>query len=146
MADWILVDKGKSLSKWQTKHADARRAMAGGADGAADALFKRYAKAGSGGPPGRYRIRVRGVQSADDYLRLIGYLDGMSIVKRIEPVQAMPGELELDLELATGLRNFSRFVDRAGVLSSISGSDSTEDDDEEASAPAPRTATFRLGG
>ena len=66
--------------------------------------------------------------------------------KRIEPVQAMPGELELDLELATGLRNFSRFVDRAGVLSSISGSDSTEDDDEEASAPAPRTATFRLGG
>ena len=146
VADWILVDKGKSLSKWQTKHADARRAMAGGADGAADALFKRYAKAGSGGPPGRYRIRVRGVQSADDYLRLIGYLDGMSIVKRIEPVQAMPGELELDLELATGLRNFSRFVDRAGVLSSISGSDSTEDDDEEASAPAPRTATFRLGG
>ena len=92
------------------------------------------------------RIRVRGVQSADDYLRLIGYLDGMSIVKRIEPVQAMPGELELDLELATGLRNFSRFVDRAGVLSSISGSDSTEDDDGGASAPAPRTATFRLGG
>ena len=145
MADWILVDKGKSLSKWQTKHADARRAMAGGADGAADALFKRYAKAGSGGPPGRYRIRVRGVQSADDYLRLIGYLDGMSIVKRIQPVQAMPGELELDLELATGLRNFSRFVDRAGVLSSISDSDPV-DDDEEASAPAPRTAIFRLGG
>ena len=59
--------------------------------------------------------------------------------------QRLPGELELDLELATGLRNFSRFVDRAGVLSSISDS-APVDDDEEASAPAPRTAIFRLGG
>lgn len=141
VADWVFVDKGKVLSKWQTRHADARRAMAGGADGAADALFKRYAKAGSGGPPGTYRVRILGIDSADDYLRLVGYLDGVSVVKRVRPVQASPGELQLELELATGVAGFARMVDRAGVLSAVSaGRDGAEGEPATAG-----TATFRLG-
>lgn len=140
VADWVFVDKGRTLSTWTTQHADARRAMAGGADGAADALFKRYAKAGSGGAPGRYRIRVLGVRSADDYLRVVGYLDGVSIVKRFEPVLAQPDALELDLELSTGMANFARVADRAGVLSRVA---SGETGDE---APNQGTTTFRLGG
>lgn len=148
VADWIFVDKGKTLSTWQTTHADARRAMAGGADGAADALFRRYAKAGSGGPAGTYRVRILGVGSADDYLRLIGYLDGVSLVKRMRPVSALPGELQLDLELATGISGFARWVDRGGVLSTVStGDDGDKDEDRPGSEPsAPRVATFRLGG
>ena len=147
VADWTFVDKGKVLSSWQTKHADARRAMAGGADGAADALFKRYAKAGSGGPAGNYRVRILGVDSADDYMRLSGYLAGVSIVKRVRPVLALPGELQLDLELATGVSGFARLVDRGEVLSTVStGSDDTDDDGKDGDAPStPRVATFRLG-
>ena len=147
VADWTFVDKGKVLSSWQTKHADARRAMAGGADGAADALFKRYAKAGSGGPAGNYRVRILGVDSADDYMRLSGYLAGVSIVKRVRPVLALPGELQLDLELATGVSGFARLVDRGEVLSTVStGSDDTDDDGKDGDARStPRVATFRLG-
>jgi hypothetical protein len=52
IADWVFVDKGKVLSKWTVSNPDARRAMSGGADGAADSLFKRYARSGSGGPAG----------------------------------------------------------------------------------------------
>jgi uncharacterized protein len=143
VADWMFVDKGKVLSKWQTKHPDARRAMAGGADGAADALFRRYAKAGSGGPPGRYRVRILGIDSADDYLRLAGYLEGVSIVKRVTPVAATPDVLELDLDLATGIANFAKFVDRGDVLSTVSagGTRDKEQDDEPA---ATQVATFRL--
>ncbi|MES2857615.1 MAG: DUF2066 domain-containing protein [Pseudomonadota bacterium] len=144
VANWVFVDKGKVLSKWSTQHADARRAMAGGADGAADALFKRYAKAGSNGPPGRYRVRVLGVDSVDDYLRLMGYLDGVSIVKRVQPVLATPGTLELDLELATGINGFARLAGRGGVLSSASA-DAAADDAPDSDAPAPRITTFRLG-
>ncbi|WP_206203242.1 DUF2066 domain-containing protein [Thermomonas sp. HDW16] len=147
VADWIFVDKGKALSTWQTKHADARRAMAGGADGAADALFKRYAKAGSGGPAGTYRVRILGVDSADSYMQLIGYLGDVSIVKRISPVAAMPGELQLDLDLATGISGFARLVDRGGVLSTVSvgGNDTGDDKDGDAESTS-RVATFRLGG
>lgn len=144
VADWVFVDKGKTLSTWTTSHADARRVMAGGADGAADALFKRYAKGASGGPPGRYRVRVLGVDSVDDYLRLVGYLDGVSIVKRVQPVLATPGTLELDLELATGITGFARLVDRGGVLSSASAGPTGDDDTSDSGTPARRTATFRL--
>ena len=149
VADWTFVDKGKTLSSWQTTHADARRAMAGGAEGAADALFKRYAKAGSGGPAGIYRVRILDVDSADDYLRLIGYLDGVAIVKRVRPVLALPGELQLDLELATGVSGFARLVDRGDVLTTVStGAPPAKDGDAgDAGASAPaQVPTFRLGG
>ena len=143
VADWIFVDKGKVLSKWQTKHPDARRAMAGGADGAADALFKRYAKAGSGGPPGRYRVRILGIYSADDYLRLAGYLEGVSLVKRVTPVSATPSVLDLDLDLATGIANFAKYADRGDVLSTVSagGANGADEGVEPVATPV---ATFRL--
>lgn len=149
VADWTFVDKGKVLAKWQTTHPDARKAMASGADGAADALFKRYAKAGSGGPPGRYRVRILGVDDADDYLRLAGYLDGISIVKHVAPVLATPSVLELDLELATGVSGFARLVDRGDVLTTVStGAPPAKDGDAgDAGASAPaQVPTFRLGG
>lgn len=149
VADWTFVDKGKTLSTWQTKHGDARRAMAGGADGAADALFRRYAKAGSGGPPGTFRVRILGVDGADDYMRLIGYLGDVSIVKRVRPVLALPGELQLELELATGISGFARLVDRGDVLSTVSTGGDSDDEDagKDGDRPsAPRIATFRMGG
>ena len=146
VADWTFVDKGKVLSQWTTSNPDARRAMSGGADGAANALFKRYAKSGSGGPPGRFRVRILGVASADDYMRLAGYLDRLSIVKRVQPVFATGDTLELDLDLATGVDGFARYVDRNGVLSQVNN---TVDNGNPVDAGARATAgmtTFRLGG
>ena len=142
VADWTFVDKGKTLSSWQTQHADARRAMAGGADGAADALFKRYAKAGSSGPAGTYRVLILGVDSADDYMRLIGYLDDISLVRQVRPVVAMPGELQLDLELATGISGFARYAARGEVLSSLGSGQAGADGGDGAT---PQIATFRMG-
>lgn len=141
VADWVFVDKGKVLSKWTTNSPDARRAMAGGADGAANALFKRYAKSGSSGPPGRFRVRILGVNSADDYMRLAGYLDGLSIVKRVQPVFATGDALDLDLDLATGVGGFARYVARNGTLKQVGSTD----DDTDAPGDTGMT-TFRLGG
>ncbi len=152
IADWIFVDKGKILSKWTTNSPDARRAMSAGADGAADALFKRYAKSGSGGPPGRFRVRILDVASADDYMRLAGYLDDLSIVKRVQPVFATGDTLELNLDLATGIDGFTRYVDRNGVLLQVGHlADTGNPEDRDATAGSreqPSTAdiaTFRLG-
>lgn len=139
IADWTFVDRGKVLAQWTNRHADARRAMAGGADGAADALFKRYAKAGTAGTPGTYRVRVLGVRSADDYLRLVGYLERVATVKRVRPVLADADVLELDLELATGLPGFTRIANRDGVLSGGAADAAT-------GGAGERSATFRLGG
>jgi uncharacterized protein len=110
VADWVFVDGGKVLSTWSAKDTDARRAMASGADGAADALIKRYAKRGAAGPPGTYRLIFNGVDSADDYIRLIGYLQKMAVVRKITPVRANGNTLELDLELLSGLSGFRRML------------------------------------
>lgn len=118
-ADWIFVDGGKVLSRWTDKHADARRAMATGADGAANSLVRRYAKAGTAaavGPAGTYRVTFTGVSSAEAYMRLAGYLDKLSIVGRVTPVRAVPGSVEFELELSVGLPGFKRMVARDDVL------------------------------
>jgi len=107
-ADWVFVDAGKVLANWSVTDADARRAMASGADGTADALVKRYGKRGSAGPAGTYRVLFTGVRTTDDYLRLTGHLQKMAVVRRITPVRASGDVLELDLELVSGLAGFRR--------------------------------------
>ena len=109
--DWIFVDSGRVLSKWTDAEHDARRAMAAGADGAADALMHRYARAGSAGPAGVVRMTFTGINSSEDFMRLAGYLEGMSVVRRITPVRATPEGLEVDLDLATGISGFRRLLD-----------------------------------
>lgn len=109
-ADWVFVDDGKVLSTWSTSDGDARRAMAGGADGAADALVKRYAKRVETGTPGVYRAVFTGIRSADDYLRLSAALQGVSVVRGIRPVRASGDRLEADLELLTGISGLNRML------------------------------------
>jgi hypothetical protein len=114
--DWTFVDKGKVLSTWSTTDTDARRVIATGADGAADALTKRYAKRSTTGTPGTYAITFTGVDSSDDYMRLAGYLDNLQIVRKITPQRATPEGVTLALELPTGLPGFKRMATRDGVV------------------------------
>ncbi|KRG46964.1 hypothetical protein ARC20_03735 [Stenotrophomonas panacihumi] len=109
-ADWAFVDDGKVLSTWTTTDPDARRAMAGGADGAADALVKRYAKKVDSGVPGTYRAVITGLRSADDYLRVSAALQNVSVVRAIRPVLASGDRLELDLDLLTGPAGLNRML------------------------------------
>src|SRR5690606_11263967 len=115
-ADWIFVDDGRVLSRWSNSEGDARRAMASGADGAADALTRRYAKHSPAGPPGKYRVTFTGINNGADYVRLSALLQGMSVVRGITPLRATPQGLEVDLELLTGLPGFRRMVDEDVLL------------------------------
>jgi hypothetical protein len=115
-ADWTFVDSGRVLSRWTSEEHDARRAMAGGADGAADALVRRYARAGTAGPPGTYRVTFTGIDSSEDFMRLAGYLQGMPVVRKVIPVRATPAGLEVDLELATGMSGFRRLLDQKVLI------------------------------
>lgn len=111
-ADWTFVDKGRVLSQWSSSDADARRAMAAGADGAADALVARYAKAPVVGPPGVVRVAFTGLHGSDDYMRLSAYLQGLPVVRGFVPVTATPDTLQADLDLVSGLEGFRRMLDR----------------------------------
>ena len=66
----------------------------------------------------------------------------------MRPVLALPGELQLDLELATGVSGFARLVERGDVLSVVSaggdGDQQADGKDGDASSGS-RVATFRIG-
>ena len=123
-SDWIFIDSGKVLSRWSESGTNPRQLMAAGADGSADALMKRYAKRPDTGPAGTYRVAFTGLRSADDYVRLSGYLQGLVVVRGIRPASATAQRVEFDLELLSGLRGFDMMVNRDGVLA---GTDSGRD-------------------
>ena len=121
-ADWIFVDNGRVLSRWSESGADARRTMLTGADGAADALIRRYAKASSAAAPGAARVAFTGIRSGGDYLRLATALQRMSVVRAIRPARAVGDRLEVELDLLTGLPGFRRTLD-GDVLVEVEGGD-----------------------
>lgn len=120
-ADWTFVDDGRVLSRWSETAADARRAMATGADGAADALIRRYAKATAPADPVTQRIVFTGLRSGSDYLRLSAALQRMSVVRAIRPLRASGDRLEVELDLLTGMAGFRRMVDAELLLEVESG-------------------------
>ena len=117
-ADWTFVDDGRVLSTWSVEDALARRAIASGADGAADALVRRYAKASPVGEPAIERVLVTGIYSANDFVRLSAWLQSTSVVRGIRPLRATPNSLELELDLLTGLEGFRRVLDESLLVES----------------------------
>ena len=110
-ADWIFIDHGKVLDRWTTQDRSARRAMAGGADGAADALARRYAKAEPIGEPGRHQVLFTGIDSSEDYMRLAAWLRSQAVVRDVKPLRATADGLAFELDLATGLAGLRRVLD-----------------------------------
>lgn len=110
-SDWTMVDNGRVLAEWSHEDSNVRVAMASGANGAADALARRYAKATETGPAGSYRVTFTGIASSSDYIRLASYLQGMSVVQGMTPVRATPSGLEMELDLLTGLPGFRQLAD-----------------------------------
>ncbi|MFI8718386.1 DUF2066 domain-containing protein [Stenotrophomonas sp. NPDC077464] len=146
VADWVFVDGGKELNAWTTNDSDARRAMAGGADGAADALVRRYAKpAAAAGVAGSYTIVVTGLNSAEDYLRLAAGLRESPVVRNITPLRASGNRLELSLEMTTGLAGLNRMLGDNGVIVPLAPLPVPIDEDAAPGTPPPPASNeYRL--
>jgi len=115
-ADWIFVDNGQVLARASRSNPDARQAMASGADIAADALAKRDARATPGAEPSVQRVVFTGIQTSTDYIRLSALLQQMAVVRGFRPVLALPGRLEADLDLVSGLAGFRRTLGETGLV------------------------------
>lgn len=137
-ADWVFVDDGRVLSSWSSEERDARVALAAGADGAADAMSRRYAKAPPSEPAGNFRVTFSGIHTADDYLRLSGWLQQVPVVTDITPIAARDDAVEFELALGTGLSGFARMAARSDVVEALdTGSPGADDGDPATTEPAP---------
>ncbi len=123
-AQWVLLDGGVESNRWNETNPDARNAMANAADGAADALSKKYARVVSGGPAGTFTIEIDGLRSGDDYVRAMGYLEGIGMVRKIVLLGATEDRLRMQLDLSTGLDGFRNVVTVGQVLELETDSDS----------------------
>ncbi len=119
--DWTFVDGGRVLDTRTVNVSDPRRALASGADVAADALIQRYAKVPPSQPAGTYRVVVTGLRSAEDYLRVSGLLQRLPVVRRIVPVRASADRVELDLDLLTGLTGLDRMLGENAPIVAVEG-------------------------
>lgn len=115
-AQWTLLDGGAELARWGETHPDARLAMADAADATADALARKYAKVVAAGPAGSYAVEIDGIRNGDDYVRVMGYLQGIGIVRRIVLVGTTDDGLRMQLDLATGLEGLRSVVTVGQVL------------------------------
>ncbi len=123
-AQWILLDGGVELNRWNETNADARVAMANAADGAADALARKYAKVAASGPAGSFTIEIDGLRTGADYVRAMGYLEGLGIVRKIALIDAVEDRLRMQLDLSTGMDGFRSVVGVGQVLEVATDSDS----------------------
>lgn len=122
-ADWQLSQGGTQLAQWSFSDVEARRVIASGADTAADTIAKRDSVYLDIGPAGSYAIDVVNVESSDDFVRLMAYLQRVAIVKRVTVVEAADARLRLQLDLSIGLRGFRTMVETDDTLQSLPDSD-----------------------
>jgi len=121
VTEWTFVDAGRVLATRSVSDADPRRALTSGADVAADALIKRYARAPSTQPAGTYRVAFTGLRNADDYIRVSSMLQRMPVVRRIAPVRATGDRIEFDLDLLTGMSGFQRMLGEDAPVVAVEG-------------------------
>lgn len=122
-AEWLLTQSGAELGRWTVNEVDPQRAIAEGADGAADALAKRDAIALDSGPAGARTVLVTGIESANDFTRVMGYLQNLAVVRRADVLEAAAGQLRLRLDLAVGRRSFDALLGSGSTLAATGQDD-----------------------
>ena len=115
-ADWVLSSGETELSRWSFSDPNPQRAIASGADGAADAVARRDARPMDVGEPGLLQVTVAGLRGAGGYTRAMGYLQTLAVVRSVTVLEAGPEQLSLQLELAVGPEGFARFVAAGDTL------------------------------
>lgn len=112
----MLSRGGDELARWSFTDPSPQRAIASGADGAADAIARRDAVADEVGEPAVHEVLVTGLADGPAFLRAMGYLQTLPLVRGLEVLEATPDSLHLRLDLAVGVPAFDAFLAAGDTL------------------------------
>jgi hypothetical protein len=115
-AEWTLLDGGSVLHRWNSIDPNASAVLAAGADGTASTLARSYVADILSGPAGEYEVTIVGLAAAEDYGRLLQYLQALPIVQSVQVGAAEGDRLQLKLGLRAGIEGLTRLIQRGGVL------------------------------
>jgi hypothetical protein len=142
---WVLSQDGVEIARWPVTEADPQRAIATGADGAADALSKREAVYLPIGTAGTYLIDVVGIAGQDDFLRVMSYLQNQPVVQKASVVEVTPDHLRLQLDLRVGVRGFRVLAESGDTLRALDDGSSVPDSSALPDAPTVTNSVPRFG-
>lgn len=120
-ADWRVVDTLGESEGFTASGADALALLGQIGDRSARHLAFRSGQIAASGPAGEFDVVVENIGSADDYIRLRGYLEGLPLVRGVRPVDADGSTLRLRLDLSAGTEAFDRLIESGNVLSLAGG-------------------------
>jgi len=118
-ADWVMTQGGVEIARWSYSDSDPRRVIASGVDEGANALAARDSVKLDTGVAGLYSVEVVGVNTQADYLRLMGYLEMLAVVRRVGVTEAVPGQVRVLLDLGVGMRGFRTLVAGGSTLRAL---------------------------
>lgn len=91
-AHWVLHVANEDLD-WEQQGELPAPLIAGGVDITADALSQRFANPNTGGGASVAEVTVRGVQTAEDYARVLNYLRSFDAVTALQVRHVEPGQV-----------------------------------------------------
>jgi hypothetical protein len=120
-ADWILESGGEPL-QWHTD-GTLQGAIDAGVDRAADALAARYAsERPQSRPKSEGTLRVDGIDSFRDLMRVMGYIASLPPVRRVEPRLVQPGSVTFAVDLQGPRADLDAALTSGQVLRPLPGS------------------------
>ena len=139
-SDWLLADGETEVTRWSVTDPSPQRAIAAGADRAADALAARQARQVDAGAAEVLDAEIVGLRSQEDWLGLASYLQALPVLRGLEIIEARPDALRVRFDLA---------VDRARFEAMLAGGDRLAPDTAGPAsagidAEAPALARYRL--
>jgi hypothetical protein len=115
-SDWLLAEGATEIARWSVTDPSPQRAIAAGADRAADALAARQAKRIEAGKPEMLDAEILGIGSQDAWLGVAAYLQSLPVLRGFEVVEASPDALRVRLDLAVDRARFEAMLAGSGRL------------------------------
>lgn len=145
---WVLWQDGAELGRWPVTKADARSVIASGADAVADYFAKRDASHLDAGRSGMVRMEITGIETVEDYVRAISFLQTHASVRSVDVELAMSGKLALRVDLRSGVNAFRGLMRSSATLQPLGSSRITlpkpADADNDAPLPTDSIERFQL--
>lgn len=109
-AEWLLADGATELKRWSQIDPSPQRAIASGADRAADVLAARQARVIATGTPEVIDVDIIGMGGQERWLALAAYLQSLPVLRGYEIVEAQPDRLRVRLDLAVDRARFDALL------------------------------------
>ena len=115
--EWNYANEDETAG-WRNRDRDLSFALAAGVHQLTDLVASRNSIAPAGQGQWQYAMNVGGISGAVDYERCLGYLQGLSLVNRVDIEKASPGSVRFLLDLNALPEYLVETISRGRVLES----------------------------